>query len=494
MDNRQHILQRIQEIHDNRETGILTLTKSKSSIMIHFNEGFISAVNSNISEQKLGQYLVKAGFLHSSALTNLLREHQQQNVPLGELAISKKLLGEVELVEVVREQVFETLSLALRNDFELNSFAKNTSSVLHPAQIDFEVLMLGLARKNICSLELEPTEQIMLKNGANLGHLPWYPQELSVLHKLKYPRTILELAAATGLDYSRLFKILSVFSTLQLLSFVEQPLSDVTAVVKRKGFAYDALIPEIPANSLSDKLELSRDESSFVSEQFETLKVRISEISSKRPLRVITISSPSMEEGKSLISVNLALCFSKDAGRRTFLLDCDLRNPTLHRYLGIAAEPGLMEFLEDNALQPYCYMRRHEKLCFMTSGGIAANPIELLSLGKMHSLIEALRKEFDTIIIDSPPLSPISDGNILTSLSDGLVLVVRSGRTSYPNLEKAFKTLDPSKLLGFVLNDVKPMMFNTRYNFKYYHYRYRNLYPYGQKPSRPRPKTYLDSK
>ncbi len=493
MDNRQRILQQIQEVHNNKETGILALIKKESSINIHFHQGSISAISTNMSEHKLGQYLIKAGFLDSSALSNLLRECQGRRIPLGELAISKKLLGEAELMDVVQEQVFQTLSLALRNDFELDSFTKNSSSVPHPVQIDLEVLMLGLARKNIRSLDVEPTKQIMLKNGTNLGHLPWYPQELSVLHKLKYPRTILELAAATGLDYSRLFKILSVFNTLQLLSFVEQPLSDVTAVIKRKSFAYDTLIPEIPATSLSDKLELSRDESSFVSEQFKTLKVRISEISSKRALRVITVSSPSMEEGKSLISINLALCFSKDAGRRTFLLDCDLRNPTLHKYLGIAPEPGLMEFLEDEGLQPYCYMRRHEKLYFMTSGGIAANPIELLSLEKMQNLIESLRKEFDTVIVDSPPLSPISDGNILASLSDGLVLVVRSGRTSYANLEKAFKTMDPGKLLGVVLNDVKPMMFNTRYNYKYYHYRYRNHYPYGQKPSRPRSKTYLDN-
>ena len=98
----------------------------------------------------------------------------------------------------------------------------------------------------------------------------------------------------------------------------------------------------------------------------------------------------------------------------------------------------------------------------MTAGGIADNPIELLSHERMKKLLDYLRTEFDTIILDSPPLVPISDAHILTALSDGLILVVRCGRTTYAGMEKAFRNLDRNKLIGVVLNDVKPMLFNTQ--------------------------------
>jgi capsular exopolysaccharide synthesis family protein len=138
-------------------------------------------------------------------------------------------------------------------------------------------------------------------------------------------------------------------------------------------------------------------------------------------------------------------------------------------------------------------MRRFENLCVMTAGGIAPNPIELLTQARMKQLIESLKADFDTVIIDSPPFAPISDAQILTSLSDGLVLVVRCGRTSYRNIEKAYTALDRTKLLGVVLNDVKPMMFNTQYDYKYYHYKYRDHYPYKGPTLAAKEKTYLDT-
>ena len=129
----------------------------------------------------------------------------------------------------------------------------------------------------------------------------------------------------------------------------------------------------------------------------------------------------------------------------------------------------------------------------MTAGGVSDNPIELLSGAKMRELIAYLKTEFDTVILDCPPFGPISDAQILTGLADGLLMVVRSGKTTYGAIEKAFSILDRSKLLGIIFNDVKSLMFNTQYPYQYYNYRNRNSYPYGktQKPHH-RTKSYLD--
>jgi Mrp family chromosome partitioning ATPase len=104
----------------------------------------------------------------------------------------------------------------------------------------------------------------------------------------------------------------------------------------------------------------------------------------------------------------------------------------------------------------------------MTAGGTALNPIEILSMQKMRRLVEILRRDFDTIILDAPPYHPIADARVVTGLSDGLLMVVRRGKTSYASSDRAFKAVDRDKLLGVVFNDVKPMPFDNGYNYEYY--------------------------
>src|SRR5207244_1351194 len=88
----------------------------------------------------------------------------------------------------------------------------------------------------------------------------------------------------------------------------------------------------------------------------------------------------------------------------------------------------------------------------------------------MKQLIDSLQMDFDTIILDAPPYSPIADARVVTGLSDGLIMVVRRGKTSYSSADRAFKAVDRNKLLGVVFNDVKPMLFHTYNDFGHYSY------------------------
>jgi Mrp family chromosome partitioning ATPase len=100
----------------------------------------------------------------------------------------------------------------------------------------------------------------------------------------------------------------------------------------------------------------------------------------------------------------------------------------------------------------------------------------------MKQLLDLLRNQFDTIILDSPPYLPIADARVVTALSDGLILVVRSGKTGYASTDRALKVIDQKKLLGIVLNDVKAIPFQTYHNHDYYVYGGRGtVYPSTQK-------------
>jgi len=492
--NRNPLLQTIRQIQENGITGSLLLSHSSQNITVFFRDGLISAVSTNISNHQIGQYLTKRCYLGEKDLSLLVHEGHKRGTLLGETAVCQKILDGSELLELVQDQAAGVLSVGIKEGFEPQGFDRAAPRPFFmPARIDYMQLMLELARNNLQPFKLDPDKLICLRNGKQKAPLPWMPAELSVLTELKEPRTIHELAAATGLEFAHLSKILFVFDTMQLLSFVESASTSSTAIVLRQGYSLESLVPEIRKTALSDKIETIREEPSFISEQFKTLKIRISEIASAHDVKVITFCSPAAQDGKSLVCVNLAASYAGDMNRRVILLDCDLRNPSVHRYLGIPAEPGLRGYLEKDHLQPYCYMRRMDKLFILAAGGVSANPLELLSQDRMRGLIDYLKTEFDTIIIDAPPLTPISDAQLLSSFSDGIVLVVRCGKTTYRDMEKGLRNLDRKKLIGVVANDIQPLLFNTHYDHRYYHYGKRGQYPYaGGRAAPNRRKSYLD--
>jgi Mrp family chromosome partitioning ATPase len=149
--------------------------------------------------------------------------------------------------------------------------------------------------------------------------------------------------------------------------------------------------------------------------------------------------------------------------------------------------------LSSGPLGPHCFIRRLEDLYFMTAGGIAPNPIEALSMRKMKALVEQLRAMFDVIILDAPPYSPVADARVVTALSDGLIMVIRSGKTGYSSTDRAFQAVDQRKLLGVVLNDVKPMPMQSYQTYGYYQGDGRGGYVGNSKTRLDPPKNYLES-
>jgi capsular exopolysaccharide synthesis family protein len=176
-----------------------------------------------------------------------------------------------------------------------------------------------------------------------------------------------------------------------------------------------------------------------------------------------------------LISTNLALSFSKEIGRRVLLLECDLRNPTVSEKLGIPLDPGLYQYLLEG-LEPQCCMRKVDNLYVMTAGEVADDAVELLSLARMKELMRFLRREFDTVIVDAPPLLPVADARLISTLTDATVMVIFQGRTAYSSTERAVEMLDRKKMLGVILNGVKSTGLAGYYNYSHYY-----AYPYARK-------------
>src|SRR5437867_5365738 len=278
----QLLLDHIRPILEGSTDGALLLGNQSQIIKVFCRQGLIEAVSSNLERHHLGQHLVTEGFMEASAVQALLAESRRQRVPIGETALRSKLLEPAELAGVIRRQAFQLLQHALEEQFSVQSFQASATAFSVPAQIHFENVVLEVARGDSKPFQVYPWQLVVMNNGRDLTHLPWYPQELSVLSELRRSRTLQDLATATGLEYVRLTKILDVFRKLQVVDIVDEETGQddakgSAAVGGQSRLPFEQLIQEISNDVLSEKMEVLKHGLSSVSEQFKALKVRINE-------------------------------------------------------------------------------------------------------------------------------------------------------------------------------------------------------------------------
>ena len=193
---------------------------------------------------------------------------------------------------------------------------------------------------------------------------------------------------------------------------------------------------------------------SLAAEQYRLLRTRVTRAENGRSFRAIIITSPNKGDGKSLTAANLALTMAQDAQQRVLLLDADLRRPSLHRLFGISETPGLSDILMGGAtLDDALVAVPDHRLTILPSGLIPTQPAELLGSAGMRRILDTLRGRFDRILIDMPPVAPLADVAITSSMADGVLMIVRAGVTPKPAIEQALASVDTGKVLGLVLND-----------------------------------------
>jgi protein-tyrosine kinase len=188
-------------------------------------------------------------------------------------------------------------------------------------------------------------------------------------------------------------------------------------------------------------------------EQYRTLRSRISQAENGTPLRVIQITSPGKNDGKTVTALNLALTMAQEFQRRVLVIDADLRQPRVHDFLGLAPGPGLVDVLTGTAALHEALIEIPEHhLTVLRAGRTYDRPAEMLGSGPMRRLIDTLRTRFDRIVIDSAP-AIVADPGAIAPLVDSLLLVVRASSTTKPAISHAISALASPKLLGLVFNE-----------------------------------------
>lgn len=222
---------------------------------------------------------------------------------------------------------------------------------------------------------------------------------------------------------------------------------------------------------------------SGMAEAFRSLRTSVLLSFPERPPRLLLVTSGQPVEGKTCTAVNLSVALAQRGGR-VLLVDADLRKPSVHKYLHSDGKHGLSLYLSgalesdgDGLVEPTPI----PNLFILPAGPVPPNPAELLSTGRMKELLARFAKEFDHVVVDSPPVLSVTDATVLSVLVDGVIVVVRSGQTTREILRhtrQLFFNVN-ARLLGVVLNGVD--LRSVDYNYYYYKY-----YGYGYRQGRSR--------
>lgn len=222
---------------------------------------------------------------------------------------------------------------------------------------------------------------------------------------------------------------------------------------------------------------LNADSPFMVKEAYNSIRTNLLFIQQGENCPIFVITSPTANNGKSINTVNLAVSFAQ-MGKRTLLIDADMRNPTIHRLFSIPVKNGLSEILAGLTDNINVSKTDIENLSVLTAGKIPPNPAELLSSSRMDKLLDFVKAHYDCVFIDTPPVNLVTDSTAFASKATGYIILLKVGSTDMPELKTAVSALENinANIVGFVLNDVNAE--DKRYN-TYYKYKYRSNYMYN---------------
>ena len=205
---------------------------------------------------------------------------------------------------------------------------------------------------------------------------------------------------------------------------------------------------------------------SITAESYRSLRTNIQYSSIDKQVKTLVVTSSNAGEGKSTVAGNLAYTFFQN-GKRVLIIDCDLRKPSLHRKFNVSNEEGLTDVLVGTSKLNNVMKKIDDNLYLLTTGTLPPNPAEIIGSNTMENFLEQCKINFDYIILDTPPILPVTDSKLLAIKADATVVVVRSEVSKSKHVSQAFKELEKvnANIIGTILNDVE--MYSEKLYYDY---------------------------
>lgn len=345
-----------------------------------------------------------------------------------------------------------------------------SSKVAQLPAVEQQLLQLERDRKvkeTLYSVLLEKLEETKISEAGVIGRATIIDPAVTPMVPVKPNK---KLTLAVGGVLGIFLGILMVFlreafdKTISDEEYVKQVLKDAPVLGR---------IPEVEFPESSEHPELVVINSP-TSPQAEALKLTATNIeySTTPAPKIIAITSSGPGEGKTFIAANIALSYAQN-GVKTLLLDLDMRKPRIEKVLGIERiNVGVSNHILKDVPLDRIITKYQENLDIIPVGPIPPNPTALLTSKKLEELVATLRTMYDKIVIDLPPILAAADALIVSKLVDGLVLIIRAGKTQKSSLKAAFENIvtSSSKLLGSVINAINANQMGYYYYYYYYYY------------------------
>jgi capsular exopolysaccharide synthesis family protein len=366
----------------------------------------------------------------------------------------------------------------LRRSYEQQ---KTTTTQLTRDTIDLLALTQKLeTNKQLLNTLLQRQRELNLSNG-NAG------TEVSIATYSRLPKSPVGPPRLRNIIVALLLSLGGGIGLAILLDFLDDTVKSVDDVDRYIHLPALALIPSsrdrrstalgsgpsTPAPSNTTALAMITDVRSPITESYRHLRTSLLLSSAGKPPKTILITSSQPAEGKTTTGINTAFMLAQ-TGAEVLMIDCDLRRPRLHAQFGLSNAKGLTTWLSGEKDLPSLIQQceKEPKLKVLTSGPVPPNPAELLGSDEMRKLLNILGEQFAHIVIDSPPAISFTDASILSTMVDGVILVVHGGRSSRAVVRRAKQQLLDvgAHVFGVVLNNVKVESHDYYYSRYYSHY------------------------
>lgn len=229
----------------------------------------------------------------------------------------------------------------------------------------------------------------------------------------------------------------------------------------------------------TDSTKLLTASSTFaVKEAYNSIRTNLLFTQQGEKCPIFVVTSPTANNGKTINSANLAINFAQ-MGKKTLVIDADMRNPSLHKLFSLSSRNGLSEILAGLTDNITVTKTDIENLSVLTSGKIPPNPTELLSSPRMDKLLDFVKEHYDCVFIDTPPINIVTDATVFAQKATGYILIVKTDTTNVPELKTTVSTLQGinASILGFILNDAN----SEKKKYYSYYRKYSRSYSYNYK-------------
>ena len=371
----------------------------------------------------------------------------------------------------VEQQLDELQTAIVETKEEVNRRQTDLAQMFSARQIADSQAQIGALENKLTTLQSNFTSLLATtqKGAVNTLTIIEPPSPSSPVDRGLLTQTL--LAAAIG--------FLLAAGGAYLIEYLDNTFRNSDEVQQKLGLTTVGAVPSTAGEQKGNELVMVTDTQGTTAEAFRILRTNLQFTAVARPLVRLLVTSSLPAEGKSFVCANLAVAMAQ-TGRRVILVDCDLHRPRQHKVFGLVNNMGLTSaLLAADLMEPERFLQPSPvpKLRVLTTGPLPPNPAELLGSQRMRDVLDSLQKQADLVLIDSPPVSVLADSAILSSHTDGVLMVLHAGKTSRDVVKRSLAALQQvhAHVIGVVLNRM-PLRGGGYYYYHHYNYSYSKKY------------------